>query len=328
MKHQKRSVPLFDKYSENLKYFIGVKINSNPADGYLCPLSMIIYLRQDLFRNVQDGLTVEHVPPRSVDGKAVCLINRKTNSITGHTIDKELLKSFKYRQFGKNKGFHSANVEFPMMSLGFFRSRMKIHEKSSDGKRRIEFKPGNKNYERLKKNLSQSDTLPEMRVNFKDSEVDHKKINSAYLKIAYLKAFSKLGYALIFNEDGSINETYEKIREQILNPDRKIVPKVPIYQTENKFEDGVYIISSPKRLRSIMVAFTLSRGEYSEYYSAMLPLPYDSNFETLHYQQFYIINPEPLPEIHFTKVPDLKLDQKKKEAYWMYIHLGLMNHKA
>lgn len=324
MKYKKRHAPLFDMYSENLKYFINVKINSKYADAYLCPLSMIIYLRQDLFCSTENGLTVEHVPPRSLGGKAVCLINKKMNSTTGHTIDKELLKSFKYRQFRKNKGFHSANGKFPMMFPGFFRSRMKIHEKSLDGKRRIEFKPGNKNYQRLKNNLSQSNTLPEMTVNFKDPEVDHKKVNSAYLKIAYLMAFSKLGYALIFNEDGSINETYEKIREQILNPDREIVPKMPIYSTENKFEDGVYIISSPKRLRSIMVAFTLSRGEYSEFYSTMLPLPHDSNFETLYHHQFYMRNPEPLPEIHFTKVPDLEADQNRKNAYWLYNHLRVM----
>lgn len=321
MKPQKSKTSLFDKYSENLKYFLAVKHDSKPIDVYLCPLSMAGYSRSHLYGESENQLTVEHVPPKSMGGKPVCLLSKEVNSTMGHTMDKVLLDQFIFRQFIRGGGSYPVHVDPKIQHHKFYRSQLRIKMHTSDERPMLEFDPGVKNFKKVKNSLLESVEMPKMTVKIKEPKTDEDIRDAGYLRIAYLLAFEKLGYALIFNEDGTINETYEKVRQQILNPDQSIIDKVPMFSSYHQFDDGVYIISSPKKLRSLMVALTLSIEDSSEKIIVMLPLPQDSNFEAYRFHRFYMENAEMLPEIQYDMITNLEIDKDIAHAAWLYNHL-------
>src|SRR4051812_31357623 len=85
---------LFKKYSQNLEWFKNhpeIKFKPDFSNGCMCPLCLDIFFEGDLDSNIENPLTLEHVPPASLGGKGRLLTCKKCNSISGHDLDAHLL---------------------------------------------------------------------------------------------------------------------------------------------------------------------------------------------------------------------------------------------
>jgi len=88
------------------------------------------------------------------------------------------------------------------------------------------------------------------------------------LRIAYLLAFAKFGYGFI------INGNLYKIREQILNPNEKILRHV--FGLGYDFSDndiGIHIIFQPQEILSFLVVFKLKTKSFNRNFGVVLPGP-------------------------------------------------------
>lgn len=317
MKNKKSSYTIFDRYSKNLKFFLICKEDTLSKDVYLCPLSLTLHTRPNFNCDSEYNLTIEHVPPKSMGGKPVCLLIKKINSTLGHTLDTELLNQYKFKQFMRGDDEHLVDIDMGQIQFRH-RSKLKLKLQPDDsGKHLLLFNPGTSNMKKIKKFLSSPNEPKIMRVTITEPHAAPNVRSAGYLRIAYLLAFNKFGYSLIFNKDGSLNKTYDKIRRQILNPEINMIENVPVISNNHQLQDGVYIITSPKKLKSICVVFTLSRNETSESNIVMLPLPTDINFDSYKFYRVYKENPKMVKDIQIAQIRDLEIDQTQSDAYWL-----------
>jgi hypothetical protein len=104
--------------------------------------------------------------------------------------------------------------------------------------------------------------------------INKKRSEIALLRIAYLLAFSKLGNGFL------INGGLYKIREQLLNPDKEIIPRVFWIKYEFPKEiEGVNIITLPKELQCYLVVFYLTTPSITRQFAIALPGPSKSGLK-------------------------------------------------
>ena len=97
---------------------------------------------------------------------------------------------------------------------------------------------------------------------------NERRAEVALLRIAYLIAYAKLGNGFF------INGGLYKIREQILNPDKDILPKVFWLNMDFPKEyEGINIITLPKELRSFLIVFNLKTSSQTRQFAIVLPGP-------------------------------------------------------
>ena len=90
----------------------------------------------------------------------------------------------------------------------------------------------------------------------------------ALLRIGYLLAFATLGNGFL------INGGLFKVREQIMNPDKNILPEIFWINREfNEETEGVNIVTFPKELRCFLVVFRLTTPSQSRQFAVILPGP-------------------------------------------------------
>ena len=98
------------------------------------------------------------------------------------------------------------------------------------------------------------------------TRVDSKKLQIAIIKNAYLLMFERFGYAFLFDKE------YDRIREQLLNPESEIYPLNCWFQGPFPEERlGVPFITE-KDLESIFVLFKLSTKLCKRIFGVVLPL--------------------------------------------------------
>ncbi|WP_236979859.1 HNH endonuclease [Membranihabitans maritimus] len=315
---RQRKKYLFNKFSDNLKYFVNVKVDSRLVDAYLCPIGMSLHSTKGLEGDSNDPLTEEHVPPRSMGGGAICLVRKDINSISGHSIDKMLLDHFRYRSFMNENGAYPVRINTDHEHLRFMNGELIIGKR--ENRPFLHFNLGDKNLQNFKKKVVDKGVFPGSgySVKIQEPKVNTQLLNSGFLKIAYLKAFSKIGYSLIYNPDGEINPTYEKVRQQILNPEENIIEYLPVFYKNIPPVDGIYIVGSPESLRSLMVTFNIVIDDNVESFMVVLPLPSDSIFKVYDAFQGYKENSGLYPELHFHQIKELKFDENRLDAYWLY----------
>ncbi|WP_431242102.1 hypothetical protein ACQ9BO_19505 [Flavobacterium sp. P21] len=98
------------------------------------------------------------------------------------------------------------------------------------------------------------------------TRVDPKKLQIAIIKNAYILMFERFGYAFLFDKE------YDRIREQLLNPESDIYPLKCWFQGPFPEERiGVPFITE-KNLESIFVLFKLTTKLRKRIFGVVLPL--------------------------------------------------------
>lgn len=278
---------LFDLFSKNLEWVKehpSITFEPDFSNGYICPICLNVFFKTDLESSAANPLTFEDIPPAALGGKPLALTCKKCNSESGHKLDGHLIKrlleadsvsmlpnSNAKATFEKNG--HKINGTFAVTGENIFK---------------LNFYTGNSNPIQVRQFMqdfaaSQTMLSPLFHMkelfdadNIKNSHLAmHIKIASnerraeiALLRIGYLLAFAKMGNGFL------INGGLFKVREQILNPDKIILPN-PFwlkYEFPKKME-GVNIVVKPRELQCFLVIFSVKTDSRSRQFAIALPGP-------------------------------------------------------
>jgi hypothetical protein len=228
-------ITLFDKYSKNYNFLISHisefrKISNKCINGeefYVCPLSRRIYAKSLLFKKNGKELTKEHVPPKSLGGKEVCLTAKDYNN-KSTSIDicvKERTDRIVANKLGK-----------PQIYKGRIDGKYKLDVWIDKEKPNIYFKQMTNNpklEEFAKETFTKNAGKFELTLQLKGETVNT-CVKKGYLKILYLLSFSTFGYAFLYNTKGIANPIIKIISDTINSKDHDI--KLP-YVFEFDYDD-------------------------------------------------------------------------------------------
>jgi hypothetical protein len=183
-------------------------LRSQLASGqwYMCPLCMSLYTVDEIDTN---GLTVEHVPPRSIGGRPLVLTCRPCNNGAGHRLDAHLERRERLRRFG-GPGALGESLEVTLTIAGIVnRGSMRL-----DADRRV-LLTGNPKQNNPADVAELSRRLPELmtpgreiNVEFRDT-FDSESAQLSLVRAGYLAAFALFGYAYILRPE------FDRIRAAI-----------------------------------------------------------------------------------------------------------------
>lgn len=290
-KSKKIRKKLFDIFSKNLtviKSHPDVKFKPDFRDGYICPLCFDPFFEEDLDKKSENPLTLEDVPPKSLGGNPKILTCKKCNSESGHILDNNLLNRLKEidaREFLPNSEYrttllrngHSANALVQVDKNG--KIVFDIQPQWSDPKSTNRFikdvLPPKTIYNPLFHPEKQFEPYRTNKFSIKMPDgADERRGEVALLRIGYLLAYSILGNAFL------INGGLFKVREQILNPDKAILPREfgINYEFREEFI-GMNINKSPKELMCYLAIFNLKTKSKIRQFAIALPGPSSPGIE-------------------------------------------------
>lgn len=236
---------------------------------YACPICLDFFPLDSLDQNSPNPLTFEDIPPKSLSGKPLLLTCKNCNNQSGSELDIHLKMDMELRAFFKGAT--------DLKSTGKMRDgkSFKILTRFDKDKRLFQFIYSNKNpYAQM-----QVDKFAEnwqgSTFNFEFKGPNKLKHKVALLRIAYLLAFKSFGYSYLYSEGGRL------IRSQISDPLNEIITK-PFLITSDLLKDrpGIHIVTSPKKLKCILVVFSLHLESVSREFGVLLPGPDKSHIES------------------------------------------------
>lgn len=194
----------FLKFSKNLEFVLSsfnpkIELITKHENGnYICPIGFTNHSIDCLENTSSNQLTIEHAPPKSVDGKPTCLVRKDINNKSGYLNDKALINYFESLQFNRKEKpiiakmfldlprLKTPKIKFfvdsnDQLNFVFDKIRLDEHFTNESFKEDYSFK-----FEFSLQNLTQT-------------------VKNLFLKIAYLHAFKCIGYILLFGPKNVIN---------------------------------------------------------------------------------------------------------------------------
>jgi hypothetical protein len=272
---------LFRTFSTNLKNTLAqnkLTLSGNvpeiPDELYLCPISLNYFSEETL--NSGD-LTLEHVPPASLGGKGKVLTCKLINNADGQSSDKQFLNYFKGLIFEQHQGTLPAKISSTDLQFRGITAELSI---GLNGKPRFQFITSTKNIKAMEHRK-----LFELweGTNFNVTWQVQKEINQrTLLKCAYLTAFSRIGYHLLFSDKGFRKDTYGLLAEFLRSkdlPETFPVPFIPRHSPEDTPSIGM--INQPFEYRSLYVNLDFHLNKHRFKYAVFLPHPLDENLDAM-----------------------------------------------
>lgn len=205
---------IFAKGAESLRQITGVD-----KDLYACPLCRSAFSREA----IDSGpLTLEHVPPASIDGQGIVLTCHQCNSQAGHTIEAQLHRRqelIKFAQALTGEGNYSGRVQLTMSE-----TETNVEAEIEDGQLKLivpeeindpEQREGQ--FDKMHE-MAENDTWDGYEFNVSPAIAYNPRVaDLSYLKSGYLAAFASLGYLY------AMQESLEVVREQLSNPESHLI---------------------------------------------------------------------------------------------------------
>jgi hypothetical protein len=293
-KQEQKKLKLFNLFSRNLEWVKehpSVSFQPDFVNGYICPICFDVFFEKDLMNSSINPLTFEDIPPLSLGGKKLALTCKKCNSWSGHELDIHLLNSLLktdsqlFLPNSKSKITFESHGSKMNGALEVDKNGiviLKLHSERSNPEQSKQFidnlfyspktiySPFFYQEKSLRNEYSRAPIL-NMKFNKNPNE---RRAEVALLRIAYLLAYATFGNGFY------INGGLYKVREQILNPDKEILPKCfwLKYDFPKKCE-GINIISLPKELQCFLVVFNLQTESQTRQFAIVLPGPSDTGLK-------------------------------------------------
>jgi hypothetical protein len=270
---------IFDHYSSNLDglarnqgWKVGTwhdgKFIERNISCYVCPLCYHIFSENELDQKVNNPLTIEDVPPKSLGGKPILLTCKNCNNKSGYLLDHQINTDLKTQDF--IAGFPSSKIDSKIFIQDNNPFKTKVTYNSE--KRLFNFiLDSNNPY--AKHQIENLSRMKEWIFNFTFKRANTRIFNLGLLRIAHLLAFKRFGHAYLFNPGAKlIKEQLEAPSEEIFNP---IVSSGYMW----KEFSGIYLINKPKDFNSFLVVFVLVSSGSKRYFSVILPGPHQCDIE-------------------------------------------------
>lgn len=266
-----KSNTIFEKYRDNLNlliddFLIDPKYN-DLKNHYLCPICLKKY------KSIEGEipLTLEDAPQKSIGGRKNTLTCKKCNNEAGIKIDHHLVN--RLNELDNLKFSPNTNVPIKTYIDGkIFNASLNIDD---NGIMKITHLKKNNNPIILAENISELKKDKIVDYSFVTKNIIPDNLDFAVLKTAYIILFQYIGYKIILTED------YDIIRNQILNPEVRLLPKNFYFFSHKPFmNDGVHFICE-KGLEIILVIFTAKTDKSSRNFCVFLPIKNRNYGETL-----------------------------------------------
>lgn len=237
-----------------------IKAEKAEKDTYYCPLCLKGY--KSLCLDENDFLTLEDAPPKSLGGKANILTCKDCNNEAGTKIDFHLVERMKELE-NKQLLPNSKIKVLVYIDEKPLNATLSIDENSGMS---IFYSKKNNNPNVL--NPIMEETKKDKRINFSfpKTKVNSEKLEYSILKTAYLLFFQKTGYSLIFDK------SYDIIREQIKNTEKRIYPNHFWGYNEPELSQGLYFVIQ-EGYKSVMMVFNLKADKIERSFIVFLPVP-------------------------------------------------------
>ena len=213
-------------------------------DGdYFCPLCKKAFVQKE----VKSHLTQEDVPQASLGGRRITLTCRNCNSRCGSGIDIYLLNAIKAKE---QKAFLPGTDRQVVLTDG--EKKIKANLTVGNGRdMNLQVKIAHENpkfWEYFRDNILLLDVI----IDIKDLPLkrDLRRISAAILKNAYLILFAQTEYTFLFDS------YYDRLREQIINPEPFFLPERLWTMQEIPLSDGIYL-TTDNRYRGFFVVYSL-----------------------------------------------------------------------
>lgn len=258
---------LFDIYKNNLKAFVAsgfVEGLSKLEDEFYCPICLRGYNRSDL---EQRQITLEHIPPKKLGGKARVLTCKTCNNHAGTHLDRDFIDEQNVYDFFQVVPGAKTDAYF---IVGDKKLRIEANvDLKQDGTPLWDFvgipeATNPTHLEAITQSLASGTQEP---LSFTFGTYRRRRPNIARLRIAYLMAFSKMGYGLI------LHPHFNPIRYQILHPEEEILTGIGSLKADFPKEVyGLNIVTSPPELQAFFIIFdTRTRLGQTRTFGIMLP---------------------------------------------------------
>jgi hypothetical protein len=276
-------IKLFSQNLEWVKEYPSISFKPDFSNGYICPLCFEVFFQKDLDTTLENHLTLEDIPPKSLGGNPKLLTCKKCNSRSGHELDAHLLNNL--LELDSNLFLANSKTKATFELNG---NKMNgVIEIEDNGTIKLVCQPNRSNPQEsgqfmrdlipprtISNSLFSHDKIiengfktPPFNIKFHKAS-NERRAKVALLRIAYLIAYSTLGNSLYANKG------LYKVREQILNPDKNILPEVFWINYDFPKElEGVNIICLPKELQSFLIVFNLYTKSKARQFAIVLPGP-------------------------------------------------------
>lgn len=208
--------------------------------------------------------------------------DKRINNKDGYTSDKDLLLFFQTKNFIKNGGRLKAKIFAENLGIKGISTSFSLQtRKNSEGdKAKIQLLTSPQNIKAMDHMgmFSNWNGLP-----FKVSGMMSKKLNKkVMLKCAYLIAFSRIGYELLFDKKGFKSTTYG-VLINVLNDQEKddAFPLIGFDYHAPLEKSDVGVINEPAEYRTLFVNLSFRLEDHAYKYLVFLPHPDEENLDCL-----------------------------------------------
>lgn len=267
---------LFERFSNNLRLtkqlfgvrFPGIHFEPEFDEGYVCPICFTVFPKEALSNSYDNPLQLEHVPPGALGGKGKLLTCKQCNNRDGSKLEgplKHRLHDYEFADGVPESGIdvRIGTDEIDLAATLYHRGQRNF---------RIVFDPNPKRShpESVKKwrEIMTSGRIPEFNLQLR-TEYDPWSSEIGLLRVAFLQAFSVFGYEFL------LLPNIEPVRQQILNPSKRILPSLGTTSKSTFSDDalGVNVIFNPPELQSLLVVFDLKKSDRITRHGVILPGP-------------------------------------------------------
>jgi hypothetical protein len=217
MSESRRKQKLYERGREALQKLTGLE-----NVGYVCPICL------NEFKQLR-GLSEEHVPPRSIRGKVLCLTCQNCNSESGYKIDTHVHREQLSRSFMEHGQTRRAK-------LILYGEQLNVEVRKDEKGINIHILGEHNDPEAVKRSQSRPLGVG-AELQLQDSvSYSRSKADVGYLKSAYLLAFAKLGYAYILRQE------LEKVRRKIRLPQSEELQTIRLHARNRDEIDRALIL--------------------------------------------------------------------------------------
>ena len=260
---------LFDLGAEAFALtFPGVVARALPADVamYVCPLCLHAYPKEAISNGV---FTIEHAPPKSLDGKPLVLTCLKCNRHSGKSLDPHMMKAD--RPIAVLRGEHPGG-QLVRVRVGDG-PPINVRLRRNEGGYLLEGKDGvDVPADRaaflatLSRIAASGSTDWDFHLDFRDDRHCPKRARAGWLRVGLLVTFAAFGYRYAFGPALSI------VRQQIWEPENELIPPSfhVIDPNAPRTTRHIGIVNEPSELKGIAVQVG--------WHLVLLPHPTDTGF--------------------------------------------------
>lgn len=271
-----------ERYNQNWniirKSIKGITFQPDRDDIFVCPLCFRYFLREEWNK---EYLSIEHVPPQSLGGKAKTITCRKCNNDSGHLLDIDLVNEQKLILLLEGGTDESMEVTYRLK--GMDSNVIGTFSQPEQNSWKLIGIPERTNPEQIRKISELPDIISSdesssdfvFTISFRQKIRDYRP-HIAKLRIAYLWAFSVFGYSLL------MNKSYQTISNQLRDPQKKIMSRFWQIQGQDIPQNGIYAINAEDLFTGFIVCFELQwKKNRPMRYAFVVPAPYHDSFEKI-----------------------------------------------